>query len=90
MGDWLGTGTIATSARTYRPFAEARAWVRALGFQGLKDWQGYCAGRLQGQTPKPADIPSDPARVYKDGGWSGWGDWVGNGSKPRKRKKKPS
>jgi superfamily II DNA or RNA helicase len=86
MGDWLGTGTIATHMRTYRPFTEARAWVRALGLQGLKDWQGYCAGRLQGKAPKPADIPSDPARVFRDGGWSGWGDWLGTDRKPRKPK----
>jgi superfamily II DNA or RNA helicase len=86
MGDWLGTGTIATSARTYRPFAEARAWARALGLKGLRDWQGYCAGRLKGKASKPADIPSGPARVYRDSGWRGWGDFLRTDRKPRKPK----
>src|SRR5207249_4293223 len=31
MGDWLGTRTIATHKRRYRPFAEARDFVRTQG-----------------------------------------------------------
>ena len=27
MGDWLGTGTVHTHDRAYRPFAEARAFA---------------------------------------------------------------
>jgi len=30
LGDWLGTGTVATTRRTFLPFAEAREFVRAL------------------------------------------------------------
>src|ERR1039457_7070074 len=30
MGDWLGTGTVANRFKKYRPFAEARAFVRKL------------------------------------------------------------
>ena len=33
MGDWLGTGTVATHLRQYRSFKEARAFVRSLGLK---------------------------------------------------------
>ena len=29
----------------WRPFAEARAWVRGLGLRGQSEWQAFCAGR---------------------------------------------
>ncbi len=27
----------------------------------------------------PDDLPATPNEVYKDTGWAGWGDWLGNG-----------
>jgi hypothetical protein len=91
IGDWLGTGTVALSLRTYRPFAEARAWARGLGLRGKREWQAYCAGRLEGKPPKPADVPSAAHLIYKGEGWKGIPDWLGTDRKqPRKRKKKPS
>jgi hypothetical protein len=79
-GEWLGTGAIAPQARIYRPFGKARLWVRGLGLRGRKDWWDFCAGRLEGMPPKPADIPSNPQVVFKDDGWSSWGDWFGTGT----------
>jgi len=29
---------------------------------------------------RPAGVPSAPDRVYKDGGWQGWGHWIGTGT----------
>jgi superfamily II DNA or RNA helicase len=84
--DWLGTGAIAPKLRTYRPFTEAREWVRGLGLRSWKDWQDYCAGRLAGKPPKPADIPAAAELVYRDAGWSGTRDWLGTDRKPRKPK----
>ena len=89
-GDWLGTGTIASFKRTYRSFAEARAWVHGLGLSGQSEWQDYCAGRLEGKPPKPSDIPSNAPAVYKDKGWINYADWLGTDRKPRKARKKPS
>jgi superfamily II DNA or RNA helicase len=85
-GDWVGTGTVHGSKRIYRSFAEARAWVRGLGLRSGSEWNDYCAGRLEGKPPKPVDIPIHPYAVYKDDGWVGIGDWLGNGRKPRKPK----
>jgi hypothetical protein len=80
MGDWLGTGTVATHLRQYRPFEEARAFVRSLGLKSSADWQEYCRGEMPGKPPKPADIPTNPNSTYKNKGWFGIGDWLGTGT----------
>jgi hypothetical protein len=59
-GDWLGTGTISTKNRVYRPFKEAREFVQKLGLKGHKEWEVYCKS-----GNKPDDIPSNPRAVYK-------------------------
>jgi Phage-integrase repeat unit len=73
-GDWLGTGTIGPHDRVYRPFKEARKYIRSLGLKNQAEWNSYCkSGR------KPQDIPSHPSNKYnKD--WIGWGDWLGTGT----------
>jgi hypothetical protein len=71
MGDWLGTNTVASFKRSFRPFEEARAYARSLGLKGNEEWRVYCQS---GQ--KPADIPTHPDRTYK-AEFKGWGDWLG-------------
>jgi hypothetical protein len=74
-GDWLGTGSIATSQKEFRPFIEAREYAQSLGFKNLKDWQAYLkSGR------NPDSIPANPDRTYLNEGWKGWGDWLGTGT----------
>jgi superfamily II DNA or RNA helicase len=68
FGDWLGTGTIATSHRTYKSFEEARKFVHKLGLQNNKEWLNY---------EKPSDIPAMPHKTYKGKGWISLGDWLG-------------
>ena len=80
MGDWLGTGTIASRNRKYRPFEEARQFVHALWLKNHKEWKQYCKGELEGRIPKPEDIPANPNRTYKNHGWQGLGDWLGTGN----------
>ena len=55
FGDWLGTGTVATFDRSYRPFVEARTFVRALGLKNIDAWRAYCRS-----SKKPDDIPTAP------------------------------
>ena len=74
VGDWLGTGTVATHNRSYRPFVEARAFVQALGLKGVADWVAYCRSGKQ-----PNDIPKKPQQVYR-AEWRGFGDWLGTGT----------
>jgi hypothetical protein len=60
-GDWLGTGNIADKDRVYRPFKEAREFVRSLNLKGQKEWKEYCKS-----GNKPDDIPSNPWNTYKE------------------------
>ena len=58
-------GAVQRTAR--RPFAEARAFVHALGPED----QGRVAGLLPGRARGRRDIPAGPGRTYKDQGWAG-------------------
>jgi hypothetical protein len=60
-GDFFGTGTIATYNIQYRPFKEAREFVRKLGLKGHKEWKEYCKS-----GNKPEDIPAQPWLVYAE------------------------
>ena len=64
----------------YRPFEEAREFVRSLGLVGIKEWQNYVKSGA-----KPDEIPHSPNIAYKDKGWMGIGDWLGTGRKPMER-----
>jgi hypothetical protein len=74
MGDWLGTGNVASYLRKYRSFNKARAFVRNLGLKSHPEWSDYCKS-----GKKPADIPAASDRIYANAGWLGWGDWLGTG-----------
>jgi len=74
MGDWLGTGRIATFNMQFRDFESARRFVRSLGLKSQTEWKKY----IKSGT-KPNDIPSNPNQVYKKQ-WKGWGDWLGTGN----------
>jgi len=82
MGDWLGTGTVASFLREYRPFKKARAFVCGLGLKSQTEWRDYCKS-----GKKPNDIPSAPDRTYAEDGCAGFGDWPGAGTvaAPRRR-----
>lgn len=64
---------------SWRPFEEAREFARSLELGSGREWQEYCRGTktIRGQFPKPADIPSSPANIYKSV-WKGMDDWLGN------------
>ena len=87
MGDWLGTGTIASQQKEYRSFDEAKKFVHTLKLKSHTEWRAYCKDEMPNLPPKPDDIPMKPERTYKDKGWKGLGDWVGTGViVPRLRK----
>jgi Helicase conserved C-terminal domain/Type III restriction enzyme, res subunit len=71
-GDWLGTGTVASSKRRFLSFEKAREFVRACGFQTKTEYQEWARS-----NERPSDIPALPPRTYASTGWLGWGDWLG-------------
>ncbi len=72
IGDWLGTGSIASQLKTYMPFSEARKFVHFLGLKSKQDWKLFC-----NSGKKPEDIPANPNQTYEKQGWKGYEDWLG-------------
>jgi hypothetical protein len=66
--DWLGR----RAGFRFRPFDEAREFVRSLGLKSRREWTAFVQS-----DACPRDIPSDPAGTYSDR-WLGFGDWLGN------------
>jgi len=60
-GYFLGTGTVQPQLKQFRPYREAREFVRALKLKNVKEWEQYCAS-----GNKPDDIPSTPWITYKE------------------------
>lgn len=73
IGDWLGTDRLATNDIIYRDFKRARAYVRSLNLKSQEEWFKFCK-----EGEKPNDIPRNADRTYKNQGWRGYGDWLGN------------
>lgn len=57
----------------YQSFKKARAFVRSLKLNSLREWQDYA-----NSDAKPNSIPTDPESVYANDGWAGWNDWLGS------------
>ena len=57
------------------PFEEARAYIRAQNLSGTEEWERYSKSKH-----RPADIPSNPNKIYADHGWVSMGDWIGTGN----------
>jgi hypothetical protein len=60
-GTYLGTGNVRFGNIEYRPYKEAKKFVRSLGLQNASEWKEYCKS-----GNKPKDIPSAPWVVYKE------------------------
>lgn len=80
MGDWLGTGRIATFEKEYLSFKNARDFARQLGLKSGKEWNLYVSGKLNSFPKLPSNIPKAPQGVYADS-WKGWSDWLGSNFK---------
>jgi len=74
MGDWLGTGRIASHLKEYLSFRKARAFLRSLNLKSETEWRAYTKS-----SKMPDDIPAGPSRTYAKDGWAGMGDWLGTG-----------
>ena len=62
---------------SWRPFEEARAFIRNLNLSNQSEWTLYSQGRLSNKLEMPKDIPAAPWTVYKRSGWVSLGDWLG-------------
>jgi superfamily II DNA or RNA helicase len=64
---------------SWRPFEEAREFVRGLGLKTVAEWDAFCRGNLETRCQPQADIPAKPNQVYATKGWISYGDWLGTG-----------
>ena len=46
-------------------------------------WGGF---GLRAVAPSAPNVPSVPSATYKDGGWQGWGHWLGTGNQLHQKK----
>lgn len=80
---WLGRGQAVLGSGNdgaeLLPFAEARDFARSLKLSGQRAWRQYCAGRMPNLPARLPGVPAGPEHYYKGQGWSGYGDWLGNG-----------
>lgn len=74
MGDFLGTGTIASQHRDYCSYDEAKQFAKQSGIKTWKEWQSFSKS---GKRPK--NIPGSPEKVFIENGWTSWGDFLGTG-----------
>ena len=70
---WLGSGDIKKASK-FAPFGQALTFARSLGLASQKEWWAWCK-----EGRRPPNVPSNPHQTYKDGGWQGWGHWLGTG-----------
>ena len=66
-----------SAKKVWRPFGEAREFARSLKLRNQTEWHEYLESGKDG-IPRPDDIPSHPEKTYKNDGWNGWIDWLGN------------
>ena len=74
LGDWLGTGRVASQLIEYRSFEDAKKFVESLKLNSQKEWRTFCKS-----GNKPNDITASPHKTYKNKGWTNLGDWLGTG-----------
>lgn len=55
-------------------YADARKYVRKLELKSQKEWREFTRSKKF-----PDFLPKYPEGVYKNQGWNGYGDWLGNG-----------
>jgi superfamily II DNA or RNA helicase len=80
FGDWLGTGNISPRLKQYRPFKEAREFVRTLMLKTGSEWVAFAKS-----DELPDDIPLTPRHVYRNTGWEGIADWLGTENKKKSK-----
>ena len=78
-GHWLGTGNVQKGKQRFLPFDGALAVARCLRLVSQKEWKLWCRSGA-----RPHSVPAAPDQAYKDGGWQGWGHWLGTGNQAKK------
>jgi len=76
MGDFLGTGRIATKNQQFMSYTEAKKAIQTLPNPPTTSSE-YVKMYRDGALPER--LPSGAPQFYKGIGWKGWGDFLGTG-----------
>ena len=72
FNDFLGTPKSKNIGRTWRPFRQARKYVRSLKLTSYLEYLEWSKGKLKNKPSFPDDIPAYPYGVYdKEKDWKG-------------------
>lgn len=77
LGDWLGTGKVATRKIKFKSYSAACKFVKSLNLKNHSEWIQYTKGKIPGKPKLPNDIPASPYKAYKHKGWKSLGEWLG-------------
>ena len=78
--DFLDSNFVATTKRNYYNFKKARKIIRKFKFKNSKNFK-----RFQLSKDGIKSIPLIPSSTYKNNGWKGWWDFLGNDEKNPKK-----
>lgn len=76
-GAFLGNGNKRNklNAEDFFGFEHAKAIIEKVGLKNTLEWNEYKKAKYFNNK-----IPRQPQSFYKDKGWKGWGDFLGNGN----------
>ena len=72
-GEFLGNGNISPHRKSFLDYKDAKLIVSKLNIKSGREWRVFSSS---GQ--RPSNIPSQPEVKYKNKGWKGWKDFLGN------------
>lgn len=70
--EFAGNGGWNRGRSRMLPFPAARAFVQKLRLKTKKEWKQYAKS-----GERPANIPSNPNKTYRNKGWTSMPDWIG-------------
>lgn len=72
--NWLGSFQKVP----FLSFEEAREVVRNKNFKNTSEWKKWCNWNPNDFGLKPPEVPASPHIYFKESGWTGYNDWLGN------------
>jgi superfamily II DNA or RNA helicase len=74
-GDFLGTGSISNSLKKFWTFNEAKQFIQKFNLKSKNKYDLFLKEYKHSHS-----LPSAPHHAYKNEGWNGYGDFLGNGN----------
>jgi len=79
--DWKNWGDLLgyqNRLQKWMDFDEARFFTQKLNLNSRTEYKSYHNGDMPHLEAKPQNLPKNPDQYYKNKGWQGWTDFLGN------------